>query len=133
MSQDSFLTLSAGFLLGVLMTLVAGGAYIQVRLVAERERAERIQEEADKERDRADDLENQVRGYRLEAELAAQDRPRPTVRVEVDKKAEEDKQQAEEERKRAYKEFWEAVEQERKKKQASTVQPGSPGKNEPRP
>jgi hypothetical protein len=126
MSQDSFLTLSAGFLLGALMTLVAGGAFIQVRLVAERERAERAEEDAEKERERADDLENQVRSYRLEAELAAQERPVTPVQTE------EDKKRAEEDRKRAYKEFWDAVEQERKKKQAPPVPPSITGKTEPR-
>jgi hypothetical protein len=126
MSQDSFLTLSAGFLLGVLTTVVAGGAFTQVRLVAERERAERAEEEAEKERDRADDLENQVRSFRLEAELAAQERPLPPSRVETDKKP------AGEDEKRAREAFWEAVEQERKKKQSPPIPPSNPGKTEPR-
>jgi hypothetical protein len=127
MRQDSFLTLSAGFLLGVLVTLVAGGAFTQVRLITERERAERAEEEAERERDRADDLENQVRSFRLEAELAAQGRPVPPSRVENHKK------QVEEDEKRAREAFWEAVEQERKKKQDAPVPPSSPGKSEPRP
>jgi hypothetical protein len=134
MRQDSFLTLSAGFLLGVLVTVVAGGALLQVRLVTERERAELAEQEAAKERDRADDLENEVRGYRLEAELAAQERqpesPLPPKRVEDDKKRAEE-ERAEEDRKRAYKEFWEAVEQERKKKQNPAAPPGTPGKSAP--
>jgi uncharacterized protein HemX len=127
MRQDSFLTLAAGFLLGVLVTVVAGGAFFQVRMVTERERAERAEEEAEKERDRADDLENQVRGYRLEAELAAQEK---TVQKPLTPKVEDDKKQIEEDEKRAYKEFWDAVEQERKKKQGLLTPPSSSGKGE---
>jgi hypothetical protein len=116
MSQDHFLTLAAGFLLGVLVTAAGAGAFFQVRLATEHERAERAAGEAEQERDRADDLENKARYLRLEAERAA-DAEQPPPRSLSD----EDKRRQEESQKRRQEAFWEEIEKERKKREMLPV------------
>lgn len=123
MNQDSFLTLAAGFLLGVLATAVAAGTFFQVRLVAERERAERAEAEAEKERERADDVEYKARHSSLEAERAgAADQPPPRELTDEDRKRQEEAQ------KRARDAFFEALEKERKKREVLPVPQTLPDK-----